>query len=160
MMKSRVGWITLTQYSEKGLGGLDRHGEERAGVQALIRQADVTDSDGELLPRCSHQLDPVIPQSCMAERKVKKERKTTFGGGRASATSAFIHFECVTRAANARCGRCFKESLTLHLHSRLAPAHLHSARMETTPRDALKCVGREKPIDYNIYRGNRSHSRY
>lgn len=26
----------LTQNSEKGLGGLDRHGEERAGVLALI----------------------------------------------------------------------------------------------------------------------------
>lgn len=82
--------------------------------------------------------------------------QTTFSGGRASATGAFTHFECVTRAANARCGRCFKESFTLHLHSRSAPAHLQSARMEATPRDALKCVGREKPTDYNIYPGNRS----
>lgn len=30
--KTRV----LTQNGEKGLGGLDRHGEERAGVLALI----------------------------------------------------------------------------------------------------------------------------
>lgn len=68
-------WITLTQYGEIGLCGLDGHGEERAGVLALIRQADVTDSDCELLPRRSHQLDPVIPQSCVAERREKKERK-------------------------------------------------------------------------------------
>lgn len=67
--------MTLTEYGEKGLGGLDRHGEERAGVLALIRQADVTDFDRELLPRRSHQLDPVIPQSCAAESETKKERK-------------------------------------------------------------------------------------
>lgn len=54
-------WIVLTQYGEEGLGGLDRHGEERAGVLALIRQADVTDFDRQLLPGRSHQLDPVIP---------------------------------------------------------------------------------------------------
>lgn len=130
IMTSHVRWIALTQYGEKGLGGLDRHGEERAGVLALIRQADVTDSDCELLPRRSHQLDPVIPQSCVAERREKKHRKerkrksqsgkqssrqppgrsrwrqlvsdifviqTTFSRGRASAPSAFVHFECVTR---------------------------------------------------------------
>ena len=55
----------LTQNSEEGLGGLDGHGEERAGVLALVRQADVADSDGELLPRGPHQLDPVVSQSCM-----------------------------------------------------------------------------------------------
>lgn len=64
----------LTQNSEKGLGGLDRHGEERAGVLALIRQADVTDSYGELLPWRSHQLNSVIPQSCMREVKTKNHR--------------------------------------------------------------------------------------
>lgn len=57
----------LTQNSEKGLGGLDRHGEERAGVLALVWQADVTDSDGELLPRGSHQLNSVVPQSCVTQ---------------------------------------------------------------------------------------------
>lgn len=68
-------WITLTQNGEEGLGGLDRHGEERAGVLALIRQADVTDSNCELLPRRSHQLDSVIPQSCVAQGREKKRGK-------------------------------------------------------------------------------------
>lgn len=64
--RSEENWAkedVLTQNSEKGLGGLDRHGEERAGVQALVRQADVTDPDSELLRRGSYQLDSVIPQS-------------------------------------------------------------------------------------------------
>lgn len=39
----------LTQNSEKGLGGPDRHREEWASVQSLVWQADVIDSDGELL---------------------------------------------------------------------------------------------------------------
>lgn len=64
----------LTQNSEKGLGGLDRHGEERAGVLALIWQADVTDSYGELLPWRSHQLNSVVPQSCIREVKTKNHR--------------------------------------------------------------------------------------
>lgn len=61
----------LTQNSEEGLGGLDRHGEERAGVLALIWQADVTNSDGELLPWGSHQLNSVVPQGCRLKEGTK-----------------------------------------------------------------------------------------
>lgn len=64
----------LTQNSEKGLGGLDRHGEERAGVLALVRQADVTDSDGELLPRGSHQLNSVVSESCIKREGTNNQR--------------------------------------------------------------------------------------
>lgn len=70
---------TPTQDGEKGLGGLDGHGEERARVLALIWQADVADPDGELLRWRSHQLDSVIPQSCMRKDNTENhmsDRKT------------------------------------------------------------------------------------
>lgn len=66
--------VVQTQNSEEGLGRLDRHGEERAGVQSFIWQADVANSDGELLWRGSQQLDSVIPQSCQDERHKEPQR--------------------------------------------------------------------------------------
>ena len=51
----------LTENSQVGFGCSDRHGEERAGVHAFIRQRDVTDADGQLGPRRAHQLNPVVP---------------------------------------------------------------------------------------------------
>lgn len=66
----------LTQNSEKGLGGLDRHGEEWACVLALVWQADVTNADGKLLPRGSYQLDPVVPQSCMRHETQESQSDT------------------------------------------------------------------------------------
>lgn len=92
--------------------------------------------------------------------------QTTFSMGKGERDQrAFSHFKCVTHAANARCASdalniFFFFFCILHLHSRSTPAYLQSARTETTPRDALKCVRREKPLDYNIHWGNRSHSRY
>lgn len=65
----------LTQNSEKGLGGPDRHGEERASVLALVWQADVTDPDGELLPRGSHQLNSVVSQSCVRQKDIEIHRE-------------------------------------------------------------------------------------
>lgn len=87
----------LTQNSEKGLGGLDRHGEERAGVQAFVWQADVTDSDGELLRRGSHQLDSVVPQSWVRkenkepQRKQRQKTELTNGQIHAEFSDAVIH---------------------------------------------------------------------
>lgn len=73
----------LTQNSEEGLGGLDRHGEKRAGVQAIVWKADVTDFDGELLRRSSYQLDSVVPQSCVKKQtrlrsEQKKDRQVSY----------------------------------------------------------------------------------
>lgn len=53
--------ILLTQNCQVGFGCSDGHGEERTGVHAFIGQCDITDTDGQLRPRCTHQLNPVVP---------------------------------------------------------------------------------------------------
>lgn len=53
---------TFTQNSEESLGGLDGHGEEWTRVLSLVWKSHFTDADGQLLPRGSNQLNPVVPQ--------------------------------------------------------------------------------------------------
>lgn len=55
--------FALTKDGEESLGSLDRHGEQRAGVLPFVRQGRVADTDAQLVPRRSHQLDSVVPQS-------------------------------------------------------------------------------------------------
>lgn len=81
----------LTQNGEKGLGGLDRHGEERTGVLALVWQADVTDSDGELLPRGSHKLDSVVPQSCVKKHDAENHKAHSENKTETEFTNGKIH---------------------------------------------------------------------
>lgn len=161
-------WITLTQDGEEGLGGLDRHGEERAGVLALVWQADVTDSDCELLPRRSHQLDSVIPQSYITKggtrwgsRWVKNNHlgeksaaainfrhsviQTTLSRGRASAPCLQSFEMLVTRCEKHAADGGFTNFPPLHLHSGSSLSYLQSEGTRTTWRDALKCVTRKTP---------------
>lgn len=53
----------LTEDGEESLGSFDRHGEQGAGVLPFVRQGHVADADAQLVPRRSHQLDSVVPQS-------------------------------------------------------------------------------------------------
>lgn len=53
--------LVLTQNSQISFGRSDRHGEERTGVHAFIRQRDITDADGQLWWCCTHKLDSVVP---------------------------------------------------------------------------------------------------
>lgn len=51
-----------TQHGDQGLGRPHGHGEDGAGVLALVGQHHVADADGQLVGGGSLQLDPVIPQ--------------------------------------------------------------------------------------------------
>lgn len=179
----------LTQNSEKGLGGLDRHGEQRAGVLALIWQADVTNSDGELLPWGSHQLNSVVPQGC----RLKEDKRITKSTEKKTENShcwtnsrwilwwqltfkipfvikitftrtihcAFSYFK-QSNAANTYCGQWF-ETFSFYLHSRLIVGFTVNMDTERLQQDALKRNSRKKNLkvfDYNIYLGNHLHSRY
>lgn len=60
LVRNKTAWW-LTQNSQVGFGRSDRHGEQRAGVHAFVRQCDIIDADGQLRPRGVNQLDPVVP---------------------------------------------------------------------------------------------------
>lgn len=166
----------LTQNSEKGLGGLDRHGEERAGVLALIWQADVTDSYGELLPWRSHQLNSVVPQSCFREVKTKNHRvkkKTCWiqwwqftvevllfrwpyaeGGWMHHALNYLNGCQMPQTHAVANSFKYFLYICILRWHS-----HSRSVRIQKELWNALK-HGSRKTFDYNIYLDNHLPSKY
>lgn len=55
-----LGLGSLTEHSDEGLGGPHRHGEDGAGVLALVRQGHVADADAELVGSGPNQLDPII----------------------------------------------------------------------------------------------------
>lgn len=52
-----------TEHGDSCSGGADRHGEQGAGVLALIGQLHLRDGDGKLGGCGAVQLDTVIPQS-------------------------------------------------------------------------------------------------
>lgn len=174
-------WITLTQDGEEGLGGLDRHGEERAGVLALVWQADVTDSDCELLPRRSHQLDSVIPQSCITKggrrwgsRRVKNNRlgeksaaainfrhsviQTTLSRGRASAPCLQSFEMLVTRCEKHAADGGFTNPPPLTFAFRVVSVLFTVRRNTDDMAGCTEVCHKKNPSD--IYWGNHSHSRY
>lgn len=60
-----------TQHGDSSSCGADRHGEDGAGVLALVRQLHVRDGDGELCGQGAIQLDSVVPQ-CWGEKKRRR----------------------------------------------------------------------------------------
>ena len=55
-----LGFGSLTQHSDEGLGSSHRHSEDGAGVLALIRQGHIADADAELMGCGFNQLNPII----------------------------------------------------------------------------------------------------
>lgn len=55
-----LGLGNLTEHSDERLGRPHGHGEDGAGVLALVRQGHVADADAELMRSGSNQLDPII----------------------------------------------------------------------------------------------------
>ena len=53
---------SLTEHGDEGLGGPHGHGEDGAGVLALVRQRHVADADAELVRSRSDQLDPIVTE--------------------------------------------------------------------------------------------------
>lgn len=59
-----LGLGSLTQHSDEGLGSSHGHGEDGAGVLALVGQGHVADADAELVGCGFHQLNPIISKGC------------------------------------------------------------------------------------------------
>jgi hypothetical protein len=55
-----LGFGSLTEHSDEGLGGSHRHSEDGAGVLSLICQGHVADADAELVGSRTNQLNPII----------------------------------------------------------------------------------------------------
>lgn len=72
--------VSLTQHGDRGPGGADGHGEDGAGVLALVGQLHVVDGDGELGGRGAVQLDTVV-----------SERWRTEDGGEGQKTVRRLH---------------------------------------------------------------------
>lgn len=58
------GFGSLTEHSDKGLGGSHRHSEDGACVLALVCQRHVADADTELVGSGANQLNPIISKGC------------------------------------------------------------------------------------------------
>lgn len=55
-----LGFGSLTEHSDEGLGSSHGHSEDGAGVFTLVRQGHVADADAELMGCRSNQLNPII----------------------------------------------------------------------------------------------------
>lgn len=55
-----LGFGSLTEHSDEGLGSSHGHSEDGAGVLALVRQGHIADADAELMGSRSNQLNPII----------------------------------------------------------------------------------------------------
>lgn len=71
--------VSLTQHGDRGPGGADGHGEDGAGVLALVGQLHVVDGDGELGGRGAVQLDTVVSERWRTERDRRRRRGTEDG---------------------------------------------------------------------------------
>lgn len=55
-----LGFGSLTEHGDEGLGSSHGHSEDGAGVFALVGQGHAADADAELVGRRSDQLNPII----------------------------------------------------------------------------------------------------